>query len=120
LKEEQFQALVRDGERSVEVVMVRRDGRGFSTLKGRSLGVNGDASADLVEEVLAATVRLPSRLTQVAERDLTPLDGWRDHPWLRYSRALILDEQGRAAIGDHMVRYDDSLGLVVETGPPYR
>jgi CRISPR-associated endonuclease/helicase Cas3 len=119
VSEEQFQALVRDGDPSLEVVMVRGDERGFSTLKGRSLGVNGDASADLVDEVLAATVRLPTRLTGAAEQELGPLDAWRDHPWLRHSRALILDAGCRAVVGDHTLRYDDALGLVVESGSRY-
>ncbi|GAA4612849.1 CRISPR-associated helicase Cas3' [Actinoallomurus liliacearum] len=117
LQEEQFQALVRDGEPSIEVILVRRDASGFWTLKGRSLGVNGDASADLVEEVLAATVRLPSKLTAAAEADLRPLEGWRDDPWLRYSHALVLEESGGAVIGGHTVRYDDELGLVVDASP---
>jgi CRISPR-associated endonuclease/helicase Cas3 len=120
LKEQQFQALVRDGEPSIEVVLVRGDERGFQTLRGRSLGVNGEASVDLLDEVLGATVRLPSKLTEVAERDLTPLDGWRDHPWLRYSKALVLNEQASAALGDYTLRYDEDLGLIVQGGPPYR
>lgn len=116
LSEQQFQVLVRDGDRSIEVVLVRGEARGFRTLKGRSLGVNGEASAELVEEVLAATVRLPTKLTTAAQ-DLRPLDGWRDHPWLRHSRALVLDARGSTVIGDHAVRYDEDLGLVVG-GPP--
>jgi CRISPR-associated endonuclease/helicase Cas3 len=118
LHEEQFQALVRDGDRSVEVVMVRRDDRGYRTLGGRWLGVNGEASPDLVEEVLAATVRLPPKLTADAEHELAPLDGWRNHPWLRYSRALVLDEVGSTSLGPQRIRYDEELGLVVSKDSP--
>jgi CRISPR-associated endonuclease/helicase Cas3 len=118
LNDEQFQALVRDGDPSVEVVLVVGDNRGFRTLGGRRLGINGEASEELLDEVLTATVRLPSKLTAVAERDLAPLDGWRGHPWLRYSRALVVDGQRCAALGEYTVRYDDDLGLVVADGPP--
>lgn len=118
LQEGQFQALVRDGDPSVEVVLVRHDDRGFRTLKGRWLGINGEASPELLAEVLGATVRLPSKLTTDAERDLVPLDGWRDHPWLRHSRALLIDGYGCAVLGDHTIRYDEDLGLVVDGNPP--
>jgi CRISPR-associated endonuclease/helicase Cas3 len=113
LSEEHHQAVVRDGDRSVEVVLVRRDDRGFRALSGRSLGPQGEASRDVLEDVLGGTVRLPARLTEAAEAELGPLDGWRGHPWLRYSRALPLDESGTARLGDHVLRYDPLLGLVV-------
>jgi CRISPR-associated endonuclease/helicase Cas3 len=73
-----------------------------------------------MDDVLAGTVRLPASLTAPAEQELGPLPGWRDHPWLRYSRALALDDQGQAQLGDYRLRYDDLLGLVVSGGPLYR
>jgi CRISPR-associated endonuclease/helicase Cas3 len=118
VSEEQFQALVRDGDPSLEVILVRQDEKGFKTFNGRALGDDGEVPPDLVEEVLEATVRLPARLTQAAERDLAPLDAWRDHPWLRSSRALVLDTQGCAHVGNYLVRYDDHLGLVVQRRSP--
>ncbi|MEV7027045.1 CRISPR-associated helicase Cas3' [Kitasatospora sp. NPDC093558] len=116
LTEGQFEALVRDGDRSVEVVLVRRIGDGFRAVTGRRLGPNGE----VVDDVLAGTVRLPAKVTEVAEQALRPLPGWRDHPWLRHSLALELDEQGAAVLGDFRLRYDDLLGLVVSGGRPYR
>ncbi|WP_217998454.1 CRISPR-associated helicase Cas3' [Actinomadura rubrobrunea] len=115
LSEEHHRAMVRDGEPGIEVVMVRRDDHGYRTLSGRWLGVHGDASRDVLDDVLGGTVRLPTALTEEAERTLAPLEGWRDHPWLRYSRALVLDASGVARIGDHVVRYDRLLGLVEES-----
>lgn len=108
------QVLVRDGEKTVEVVLVRYDGRGYRTMTGRWLGTAGEASPELVDDVLGGTVRLPASLTADALAELRPLDGWRDHPWLRYSRAMVLDEAGTAVVGKRSVRYDDELGLVVE------
>ncbi|MBT2234439.1 CRISPR-associated helicase Cas3' [Nonomuraea sp. NEAU-A123] len=123
LAEHKLQAVVRDGDRSVEVILVRHDERGYRTLGGRWLGVNGEALSDeLLEEVLGATVRLPAKLTEPAERELPPLDGWRDHPWLKRSLALVLDSTASGSLGEYAVRYDDELGLVVDGGPqpPFR
>ncbi|SDT81889.1 CRISPR-associated helicase, Cas3 family [Streptomyces sp. TLI_053] len=114
LAEAGFEALVRDGDRSLEVVLVRRAGEDvFHAVTGRKLGPNGEVAAALLDDVLSGTVRLPAKLTAVAEEGLGPLSGWRDHPWLRYSPALELDENGEAVLGDFRLRYDDLLGLVV-------
>ncbi|MEU4834129.1 CRISPR-associated helicase Cas3' [Streptosporangium sp. NPDC023615] len=140
--EGKLQALVRDGEPSVEVVLVRHDGRGYRTLGGRWLGVHGEVLADeVLEETLGATVRLPSSLTEAAERDLAPLEGWRDHPWLKHTRAVVLNDNGDTAtpltsaisaggmaglagpvgaVGEYTLRYDERLGLIVNGGPQRR
>ncbi len=103
---------MRDGDESVEVVLVVRDGGDavFRTLAGRALSVNGDVAPDLLEEVLASSVRLPSKLTQPA-LNLQPLPGWHGHPWLRRCRALVLDSSRRAHLGDFTVSYDERFGL---------
>ncbi len=117
LAEHRLEAVVRDGKRSAEVILVRQDERGFRTLAGRWLGVNGEVLADdVVEETLGATVRLPAALTEAAECNLEPLDGWRGHPWLKYSRALILTADASTTLGEYAVRYDAKLGLVVGGG----
>lgn len=118
LAEHKLEAVVRDGERSVEVILVRQDQRGYHTMAGRWLGINGEVvSDDVVEEVLGATVRLPSKLTEPAERDLAPLDGWRSHPWLKHSKALILAAETPTTLGEYEVQYNDELGLLVDGGP---
>ncbi|MFE6054747.1 CRISPR-associated helicase Cas3' [Kitasatospora sp. NPDC056446] len=120
LTEGQFEAIVRDGGVSVEAVLVRHAAEDFHAMTARKLGPNGTVAAELVDDVLSGTVRLPAKLTTVAEQTLGPLVGWRDHPWLRYSLALELDEHGAAVLGDFRLRYDDVLGLVVSGGHPYR
>ncbi len=106
--------VVRDGERSVEVVLVRQDDRGYSTWTGQPLGPNGDASRDFVDDVAAGLIRLPARkpITDAALK-LGPLPGWVKHPWLGWARALVLDEDGSTILGGHALRYDDELGLVM-------
>jgi len=120
LAEQQARALVRDGDPSVEVQLLARDERGYRTLSGRPLGPNGDASPDVLDDLLGATVRLPAKLTAPAENELAPLPGWREHPWLRHSSALILDGRREARLGDYTVRYDTDLGLIVTGGQAKR
>ncbi|MEU7764524.1 hypothetical protein AB0B25_05300 [Nocardia sp. NPDC049190] len=68
-------------------------------MTGRWLGIHGEASPDLLDDLLGGTVRLPASLTAAATKECRPLDGWRDHPWLRYSRALILGPVTRRRSG---------------------
>lgn len=116
--DEAFDAVVRDGEPTVEVVVVRRrqDG-GYSTLSGAVLGVNGEIpfdQPDALEAVVGATVRLPTNPSRVAARELAPLPGWAADPWLRYARALVLEPNGVAILGDHSLAYDPDLGLIAQ------
>ncbi|MER5981520.1 CRISPR-associated helicase Cas3' [Streptomyces sp. NPDC001787] len=110
--EDSLQAAVRDGDESVEVVLVVQDDRDavFRTLAGRALSVNGDVAPDVLDEVLGSVVRLPSKFTPSA-LELGPLPGWHGHPWLRRSRALVLDASRVARLGEFTMSYDDEFGL---------
>lgn len=112
--EERFEALVRDGEPSVEVVIVRRLSGGYYAWDGATpLGVNGEVLTGALDTVLGGVTRLPAKLSEQAESTLAPLSGWLDDPWLRRSRALVLDEHGQRKLGGSTVRYDDAEGLIV-------
>ena len=111
-------AVVRDGEPSVEVVLVRRNDREYLTLDGRGLGPTGEAvsNADVAELVTRSTVRLPAQpeVTNAAEQELRPLPGWDGDPWLSHTHALVLDEINSAKLGRRLLTYDDDLGLLDE------
>jgi CRISPR-associated endonuclease/helicase Cas3 len=123
--DEKVAAVVRDGEESVEVVLVRHGPTGYLTLGGRTLGPNGDVAVhddDVLEEVVGATVRLPARkdITAAAQAELTPLPGWRrtrddrsdrHDPWLQRARALVLDEDLAAELGRYRLTYNHEVGL---------
>ncbi|MGW5331232.1 CRISPR-associated helicase Cas3' [Streptomyces bauhiniae] len=113
-------AVVRDGEPSAEVILVIHDGTTYRTLSGRALTVNGDVAEELLDDVLAGTVRLPSGAASEAAGTLGPLPGWLGHPRLRYTPALVLDAHGEGALGEHGVRYDHELGLAVTLARPRR
>ncbi|WP_153345321.1 CRISPR-associated helicase Cas3' [Nocardia aurantia] len=105
---------VRDGEEGIEVVLIRRDEHGFRSENRHQLGSHGEVADEVLDHVLGGTLRLPTKLRGAANASLRPLDGWRDDPWLRYSRALIVDGDGRGPVGDYRIRYDQLLGLVIE------
>ncbi|WP_007512293.1 CRISPR-associated helicase/endonuclease Cas3 [Pseudofrankia saprophytica] len=130
--DERVAAVVRDGDESVEVVLVcPAQGGGYRTLGGTWLGQHGEVPTHddaVLEEVVGATIRLPStrpKLTAAALA-LRPLDAWgtrrdRDNhhdPWLRHSRALAVDPdpasgEFTAVLGGHHLSYRQDLGLRV-------
>jgi CRISPR-associated endonuclease/helicase Cas3 len=111
--EEELDAVVRDGDRGAEVIIVHRAAGRYTALDGTRLGVHGEVLDDeVVERLLGGSVRLPLGLSQDADR-LSALPAWADHPWLRYARALIL-EDGSAQLGGNRVTYEQDMGLLVE------
>lgn len=116
--EDELTALVRDGEPSVEVIVVRKHtAGGYTALNGTRIGINGEASEQVLDDVLAGMTRLPTKLTTTAETELRPLAGWTSNPWLRHTRALVLDESGWTQVGRRWVSYDPLLGLAVTANP---
>ncbi|KPI15686.1 CRISPR-associated helicase Cas3 [Actinobacteria bacterium OK074] len=116
-EEGDLDAVVRDGDDQVEVVIVRQLPSGYAALDGTRIGVHGEAlDADVVESVLGGITRLPLDLTSAAKSDLAALPGWSGDPWLKHALALVLDESGNTQLGDFRVRYDDELGLCVSGG----
>ena len=114
--EDAVAAVVRDGDPSAEVLLVRRDETGYRTLDGSPLGPDGDAISDpaVLERVLRSAVRLPPRpeMTSAARAVLRPLPAWDGDPWLRHTRVLVLDGTGSASLGGWRLTYDTELGLL--------
>ncbi|NYI03449.1 CRISPR-associated endonuclease/helicase Cas3 [Allostreptomyces psammosilenae] len=110
--DDSLEAAVRDGKPSMEVVLVLRGDGVYRTLSGRALTPSGDVAEDLLDDVLAGTIRLPSSYTEAVTKELLPLPGWYGHPWLRHKPALVLDADRRAVLGGQPLRYDDEQGLV--------
>ena len=113
-------AVVRDGPESVEVILVRASGSsGHRTLSGQSIGVAGAAIHDpeVAEAVMRSAVRLPPRdsVTRAARNELMPLPECGDDPWLRRTKALVLDDHGAALLGGRRLAYDPELGLIDES-----
>lgn len=116
--EDEVSVMVRDGDPSVEVLLVRRDEHQWRSLGGLPLGPNGDGVTGygVLEAVLRDVVRLPASLTEAATAELAPLPGWLGDPWLGRTPALALDDAADGGLetdlGAWVVRYDPQLGLL--------
>ncbi|MCW2723071.1 helicase-related protein, partial [Pseudonocardia sp.] len=118
-EDDALEAAVRDGDESIEVVLVRRSDRGYATLAGRPLGPDGGVAVsdpEVLDEVARCSVRLPpyATVTAAAQQTLRPLPGWGLDPWLRRARALPLDDDLAADLGGYRFRYSEELGLLDE------
>ncbi|MFJ4320601.1 CRISPR-associated helicase Cas3' [Streptomyces lavendulae] len=111
--EDHLAAAVRDGDLSIEVVLITRAHSGYRTLTGdHPLGPDGAAAEIHLDTLAGDTMRLPQRLTADAVTSLAPLDSWTGHPWLRNTRALILDHARlMGTVGSFDVKYDHTIGL---------
>lgn len=112
-------AAVRDGDESIEVVLVRRTPGGYLTLTGRALGPQGAAAVsdnDVLDEVARCAVRLPAhpQITEAAKTTLRPLAGWSGDPWLARARALELDDEHTTELGGYRLTYCPERGLLDE------
>ncbi|WP_326696271.1 CRISPR-associated helicase Cas3' [Streptomyces sp. NBC_01754] len=114
--EDHLAATVRDGDMSIEVVLVIRTSDGYRTLAGHRLGPGGAPQGDVLDSLAGDMMRLPQRLTSAALDHLVPLPGWAGHAWLRHTRALVLDTAHTARLGDHALAYDSETGLTYTRG----
>lgn len=120
----QGQGQVRDGEPSLEVILVQHDGAGRWHTPGwlpadeAMLDLPRDeAPADAVAAVLAScTVRLPVTLSrneiEQKLRSQTP-KSWATSPLLHRLPVVAVDHDGRGVIDDRPVRYTPQRGLEV-------
>lgn len=125
--EERGRAQVRDGEDSLEVILleVRCEGgqEELSTLShapdapGRRLPVDRVPARELVHAMTMSAVRLPAGLTQgsridkaINELEVHVVPAWQDEPALRGQLFLLL-EDGRASLIGKTLEYSPSTGL---------
>lgn len=115
-KDEEVSAVVRDGDTSIEVLLIKRHGEKLQTLTGRPLGPNGEAisAPDVLEEVLGSSVRLPARESQDLQGLLEPFQGWLGDSWVGKTPVLVLNETNSANVGRWIIHYDHTLGLMTE------
>jgi CRISPR-associated endonuclease/helicase Cas3 len=124
----QSQAQVRDGEDTIEVIVVQRTVDGVRILPwvkdhgGRLIETETAAAPDqhVARAAAACTLRLPSSLSRGAggdqvvdalERTFYP--AWQQSSWLAGQLVLELDESLSAAVAGHHLRYDRRQGLLI-------
>ena len=127
LSEVQAKAAVRDGEDTIEVIMVQADGEGFAVLlSGEKKGIRIDlSSAPSVQEadlLVEQRIKLPLRLSKFYNIDQTEntligqmkrfVPEWMTQPALAGELVLILDQNGDAQMDQKTtLHYDNRIGL---------
>lgn len=121
-------AQVRDAELSLEVVIVQDLNGSIRSLPwlpdlhaSQPVDLIGGIEEDLAETVATCTVSLPSWMTRgkgldgvLDDLENNGIEAWQQSRWLRGMLPLILDEDFRAEVNGHQLRYDQELGLVIE------
>ncbi|MFE1538461.1 CRISPR-associated helicase/endonuclease Cas3, partial [Corynebacterium bovis] len=117
-------AQVRDADDGPEVVLVRRAGdriRPLAGLTAADVPVDGPVPDDTARDLARCTVRLPAWVVrgrdEIRELEQDAVASWARSRWLRGCQALVLGEDLTRRLGDRVLRYDDTLGLVVTTEP---
>lgn len=121
-------ARVRDGNESLEVVLVRRVGNDVrlpDQCGGHVITVSHKPDDRVARKALGASIRLPYSLSRPGmassvilelEKRTSQYIGWRESKWLSGELALELDEDLETTLCGYRVRYDDCDGLVVTAG----
>lgn len=117
-------AAVRDGQESLEVIVVQRRADGQIYRWGASgdeppVPTEYEPPWRVAHRVAASTLRLAPALTQPYQIDhtlddleRTRFEGWQASSWLREQLVLVLDETCQASLAGFHISYDDELGLL--------
>lgn len=123
--EETAAAQVRDISETIEVIALKKTGRGYGTFEKEE-----DISCRITEtqtakELAAQTIRLPHYVTirkgiqatidALEEYNMKFLSDWQEQPWLKGSLGIIFDENGRFELNGVQLKYDNEFGIQEET-----
>lgn len=118
-------AQVRDTDPTVEVLITRSAPGGYTVLEGGAdahvISANFVPPRDLALRIASSSLRLPYRFSRpalfdraVAELEEATDPAWQESPLLRGQLQLCVDDDGRAVVAGHPLRYDPELGLMEE------
>ena len=118
-------AQVRDTDPTLEVLLTRAADGGYTTLwAGQDdpvVSAGQVPSWRTARDIAASSVRLPYRFSRprLFDAALDELErgtdlAWQQSPLLRGQLQLCVDEEGRAVVASHRLRYDLELGLMEE------
>lgn len=122
--EEQGQQAVRDGDPSIEVLVLRQNGDAFQTLAGvECFYADHVPDENACREIARQRLRLPHVLCMpsIADRVIEELTAkretvreWLQSPWMRGQLFLMLDADSSAELCGRHLRYDRDYGLMLE------
>lgn len=117
------QAAVRDGEPSIDVILMRQKGDKILFADGTDgeFSPNHVPDNESCKEISRRKLRLPRVLCspwQRAESTISELDArnaifseWKQSPWLHGELILLLDEDNSAELCGYRLHYDERMGL---------
>jgi CRISPR-associated endonuclease/helicase Cas3 len=110
-----LRALTRLADETVSIVCLAGTGE-HPLLRpgGAPINLQHKPSYDEVEELLQRSVSLANRRIVRLLRAQPPPPRWDEIPLLRHYRSVIFDAQGNASIGQHRIRLDPDLGIVID------
>lgn len=116
--EEQAKAQVRNGEATLEAIVIFETKDGLTRAPWKYID-DYDLSVcpppSVCREIYNQRVRLPAWVIGLIDFcDLEMPTEWKKSTWLRGQHLLVLDGFGKKEIGDLTIRYDRSYGLSVE------
>lgn len=114
-------AQVRDSLNSIEVILLKKCGSGYSFIDGDK-DLSGKESDYKVSKAIAnQTINLPSIFSKpflvdstidLLERDnIRRLSSWQSNSWLKGALGIILDENNSYSLGDWTLTYDLKYGF---------
>jgi CRISPR-associated endonuclease/helicase Cas3 len=123
------EATVRDGEISIEVILLRFVGGEYRLLPWIDGGVvvptDSAPDQDTAWNLSGCKIRLPqmfsknwnidSTIRALEERSAVLQQAWKSNPWLNGELFLTLDEHLKTSLEGKMIEYDECLGLVVKS-----
>ncbi|WP_220728761.1 CRISPR-associated helicase Cas3' [Apilactobacillus xinyiensis] len=120
-------AQVRDGDDTIEVIMVKANDDGGYSILGEKDDISNDvAMGDLEATIKLAknTIKLPQMFSKNYNIEKTIdflekfnkqyLSNWQFQPYLKGSLGIILDENNQFTLSNHVLTYDKNIGLTVE------
>ena len=122
----QARATVRDGNCSIEVIMLREAGSGQAEIlsgenKGKLIFMDRMPSIEEARQIALQRLRLPQRFSQPRcvkevieelERDTeNTVSEWLTHPLLEGELIVFLDQQNHTRINQTLLHYDEAKGL---------
>lgn len=117
-EEEQATAQVRNGDVTIETIVLFKTKDGLSRAPWRykdNFCGSFCPSSDECRAIANQRVRFPAWVTGVISKEKLNMPAeWEKSIWLRKHNLLILDEHGMAEIGNLIIQYDRNLGLSVE------
>lgn len=119
--DEKSAAQVRDATESIEVIAVKKIGKGYGTFEQEKDISTQIDDPEIAKELAMQTIRLPNfavikagisnTIDYLEKYNLTYLSSWQNQPWLKGSLGILFDENGQFELNGTILKYDKEFGL---------